>query len=255
MVLLAAFACSETTEDPVASAAPEKPHHLTVSKVWNVGDIAADFPGTYSIDDSQEGASATPYILVDPLTGNKDFCRDHFKPIDLHWDGGDGLMSYHLDPPLLFRGYRSGTYKSNRGLVFQKAIYETIQSSEATDRAGNVWRFKGRFNALCRGGALEIGPLAFRGQVVVSQDPVDKPVLVRRANGGGGCGSDEYQNDYDPYDYYPGSGDFGCSGSGGGGEGGGHGLSCRSEYVYLEVSYDHGATWIVIWEGYATVCE
>jgi hypothetical protein len=63
---------------------------------------------------------------------------------------------------------------------------------------------------------------------------------------------------YDPYDPgYVGRGDD-CSvreGSGGGGGGGGGSGACVQEYVYIEVSYDEGKTWHVIWEGYATVCE
>jgi hypothetical protein len=69
---------------------------------------------------------------------------------------------------------------------------------------------------------------------------------------------------YDPYnpDYGGGSGEDcsdGGGASGGGGTGGGGsgsgGSSCVREYVYIEVSYDEGKTWHVIWEGYADVCE
>jgi hypothetical protein len=63
---------------------------------------------------------------------------------------------------------------------------------------------------------------------------------------------------YEPYDPdYGGSDDCGGSGSGGGGDGGsgaGSGSGCRTEYVYVEVSHDGGATWVTYWEGYATVC-
>jgi hypothetical protein len=63
---------------------------------------------------------------------------------------------------------------------------------------------------------------------------------------------------YDPYnpDYGGSGGD--CSGEGGGSGDDGNGSGddvCVTEYVYVEVSYDEGKTWHVIWEGYANVCE
>jgi hypothetical protein len=44
-------------------------------------------------------------------------------------------------------------------------------------------------------------------------------------------------------------------GSGGGDLGGGGGLSCREEYIYIEVDYGDGSGWHTWWEGWATVCE
>lgn len=252
---LALAACSDAGLDPAKPIPPDgSPHRneIVYTSVWNMNDLEADFGGMYSIDTTEAGLNATPTVTYDPLTGSAEFCRDHFKPIDLWWNGGYGMMSFHMDPPLLFRGYRTGTFKSNRNLVFRKAIYETVQSSEAVDPAGNVWRFSGRFNALCRGGAFELGPIVFGGQVVVSQDPVDRPVLVQRGGGGGdgGCGL-QFQLIYDPYDGS--SGDCGGSSGGGDGGGGGGGGNCHVEYIYIEVNYGNG--WETWWEGYATVCE
>lgn len=46
------------------------------------------------------------------------------------------------------------------------------------------------------------------------------------------------------------------SGGGGGGTWSGPGGStCHKEYAIVEVSYDGGATWHTLWEGFATVCE
>lgn len=42
------------------------------------------------------------------------------------------------------------------------------------------------------------------------------------------------------------SGDSGAGGSGG--------SSCHQEYAYIEESYDDGVTWVVVWEGWVTVC-
>jgi hypothetical protein len=157
------------------------------------------FPGVYSLDTTRAGASAAPDPTYDVTTGDGTFCRDHFNAIDLWWDGGYGLMSFHIDPPLLFRTYRAGTYTSPRRLIFRKAIYETLESSEATDPAGNVWRFHGRFNALCRGGEFEIGPIVFGGQIVVAQNPIDIPVRVRTACADGPTGFIT-QASYEPYE-------------------------------------------------------
>lgn len=175
-----AAACSDATPGlvtpgvPAPAAAGSSPSHtLTLGDRWNIADVEADFPGQFSFDTTEAGANATYYIAPDDggelsyTGGEVTFCRDHFKPIDLWWDGGYGLMRFHLDPPLLFVGYRAGTYRTPRGLVFRKAVYETIQPSEAVDPERNVWRFQGRFNALCRGGEVEVGPVVFGGQLLV----------------------------------------------------------------------------------------
>jgi len=197
-------ACSEVTKDPVSLGA-SSPRRTTAatSDVWNIADVdAALGAGTYSLDTTQVGNEATMYFAPD-LSAEElpTFCRDHFNAIDLWWDGGDGIATFHLDPPLLFVGYRPGTVKSGV-LTLRRAIYETFQTSEATDPAGNVWRFTGRFNALCRGGEFAIGPIVFGGQIVRSQDPIDKPVLVRRGDtGSGGCGGEDLtQLTFSPYD-------------------------------------------------------
>jgi hypothetical protein len=68
--------------------------------------------------------------------------------------------------------------------------------------------------------------------------------------------SDPNSTNYDAYEsfdpYEPG-GD--CSDDAGGTGGtGGNSTGCPMEYVYVEISYDDGATWIVLWEGWAEVC-
>jgi hypothetical protein len=273
-------ACSDATPGLVSPdvATPT----ASLSDHWNITDVEADFPGLFSFDTTRAGSEAHYYVdPVDDTSGDSErtFCRDHFKPIDLWWDGGYGNMQFHLDPPLLFVGYRTGTYRSPRGLVFRKAVYETFQASEATDPAGNVWRFTGRFNALCRGGELEIGPVVFGGQLLVSQDPVNRPVLVRRGpgSGGDGCGGHggvdyptstapadtEYalsDDDYDPY--YP-----ACGGTGGTGTGGGDGgmtfpEMCSSlggklyyDYYCLELWNANTGNYETVWCGTAAICE
>jgi len=51
---------------------------------------------------------------------------------------------------------------------------------------------------------------------------------------------------YDPYA----SPESGCEDGGSDGTAAG----CHEEYVYVDMSYDDGATWTTVWEGYATVC-
>jgi hypothetical protein len=216
VVAQALTACSDTSPNPAAPSSPGGLRHdqTVYSSVWSMADVDADFGGRYSLDTTQAGEDATPSASYDPLTGTTEICRDHFNAIDLWWDGGHGLMSFHLDPPLLFHNYRQGTFKSTRGLLFRKAVHESVQSSEAEDPDGNVWRFRGRFNALCRAGALEIGPVVFGGQLVIAQDPVDRPVLIRRGSSGGGSGCGfQYQIVYDPY-AEPSPGDCSTDGSG-----------------------------------------
>lgn len=58
---------------------------------------------------------------------------------------------------------------------------------------------------------------------------------------------------YSPYSQF-GDGD-GCEDQSSSGGGGGNTTTCHDEYVYVEISYDDGATWVVIWEGYAQVCQ
>jgi len=60
----------------------------------------------------------------------------------------------------------------------------------------------------------------------------------------------------DPF-YVPDPAGPGCAGpnsTGGGGGGGGPPPNCTVEYVYLEINYNDGTGWHILWEGYATVC-
>jgi hypothetical protein len=99
--------------------------------VWDIADADALFgAGMYSLDTTQTGNSARLYIAPDVSASADEpptICRDHFEPIDLWWDGGYGIATFHLDPPLLFVGYRAGTFKSGV-LRFRRAIYETLQA-------------------------------------------------------------------------------------------------------------------------------
>jgi hypothetical protein len=184
--VLVVAALTAACTDPVShgrqdSTTPERPRNELLagySEVWQLPDAIADWSETVaSLDTTQEGRSAALYYSAEA----PQICRDHFNALDLWWNGGHGLMSFHMDPPILFVGYRAGTFQNSRGLFFRRAVYETIQESYATDPAGNRWRFKGRFNAVCRAGQYEIGPIAFRGQLVVAQNPIDKPILIRSA--------------------------------------------------------------------------
>lgn len=275
-------ACSDGSRDPTAPAVPDKPDFLTLTvdpanTVWDMEDVEAEYGGIYSLDDSPEGNALPLHVESDPFTQTI-VCRDHTKPIDLWWNAPNdkGVVTFHLDPPLRFRVY-TGFFTDRRNIAFRKAVYSVDQASEGQDNAGNVWRFQGRFNALCRMGQARMGLIQVDAQLVVSQGVIDTPVLVRRGSGGGGggCGN-EYQAVYDPYSP---TGNVGCGGTGGGGGGGdgwddggdsggggegsgggsgggdGDGTNCHVEHVVIEVSYDNGATWETWWEGDATVCE
>ncbi|HEX9937498.1 MAG TPA: hypothetical protein VGB15_10255 [Longimicrobium sp.] len=236
----------------------------------------ADWPAIVaSLDTTQEGQSAPLYYAEE----GPQICRDHFRPLDLWWDAGHGMMSFHMDPPILFVGYRVGTFKNSRGLIFRRAVYETFQESFATDPAGNQWRFRGRFNALCRAGQLDIGPIVVGGQVVIAENPIDRPILIRSACNGGGEPIFGWA-EYDPYD--PANQDEDCEGEdegGGGGSGiqygegdftngetvdwntgmGNGGVSAcgqaaRVEKVCVEIWNDVGQKWDIYACGYATTC-
>jgi hypothetical protein len=58
---------------------------------------------------------------------------------------------------------------------------------------------------------------------------------------------------YDPYNQFEGS--DGCESEGSSSGGGGNTATCWNEYIYVEISYDDGATWEIIWAGWAQVCE
>lgn len=236
LVAVLAVAC---TADPVSlgkqqeSTVPERPRNELLagySEVWQLSDAMADWAETVaSLDTTQEGRSAALYYSVE----SPQICRDHFKALDLWWDGGHGLMSFHMDPPVLFVGYRAGTFQNSRGLFFRRAVYETIQESYATDPAGNQWRFRGRFNAVCRAGQYEYGPVVFSAQLVVAQNPIDKPILIRSACNSGGEPIYGWA-EYDPYD--PAHQDEGCDGQDEGSGGGGSGIP------YQEGDYTNGET-------------
>jgi|GEM_PF-2493173 len=297
--LLAVFvvtACAEIARDPVSVASPdERPRTTTTTTTYvpTIADLDAAFgAGMYSLDTTSIGNSARLY--TEPVTHVDEerptFCRDHFDPIDLWWDGGYGIATFHLDPPLLFVGYRAGTLRTGV-LRLRRAIYESVQASEATDPAGNVWRFKGRFNALCAYGEFDIGPLVMGAQVLRSQDPIDRPILVRRADSGG-CGGSSgagwtggmelIENvAYDPYDpmasaYGDGgvSYDCGTTGSGtqyepgdytggetvdwGTGTGNGGTSVCGAtalvEYVCIDIYNPETGVWEEWGCGYVTTC-
>lgn len=215
-------ACTERAPNPVTATPRTGPRLETTSAAWTLSDLNAEFGGRFSWDTTQTGLSAAFQYDSDPSIGDdREFCRDHFNAIDLWWDGGYGIATIHLDPPLLFRGYRPGDFTDRRRLVFRRAIYETVQPGEGEDPAGNLWRFHGRFNALCRGGSREIGPIVFNSQLLVAQDPIDRPVLVRRGNSGG-CDREEFtQVTYSPYDDGSESGGDCVGGDGSSGDGSG----------------------------------
>jgi len=58
---------------------------------------------------------------------------------------------------------------------------------------------------------------------------------------------------YDPYSNFGDS--DGCESEGGSGGSGGGSATCWDEYIYVEIAYDDGATWEIIWEGWGQVCE
>lgn len=232
--LVLAVATVACTESPVESPEPDatSPKHARnvlaeYTEVWQLSDAMADWTAiVVSLDTTQGGQSSALYLDDGPQ-----ICRDHFNDLDLWWDGGHGLMSFHMDPPILFVGYRDGAFTNSRGLVFRRAIYETHTVSYATDPAGNEWRFSGRFNAICRAGQLDIGPIVIGGQIVRSQDPIDKPVLIRSA-----CANGPVYGwaEYDPYD--PAYQDDGCDGDDDGAGSDGSGIQ------YQEGDHTNGET-------------
>jgi hypothetical protein len=79
----------------------------------------------------------------------------------------------------------------------------------------------------------------------------------------GGCEGDGGQTDpiymmsYDPYVPEDQAGEvsvLACGGGGGGSSGGG-GVTCRWEWMEIEISYDGGQTWQSFWSGWGQMCE
>jgi hypothetical protein len=92
-------------------------------------------------------------------------------------------------------------------------------------------------------------PPEWGGGEYVTTDPVTGPVpedgtepltRLRREPAHEGAPPDTYMMD--------------CGSSGGGGSGAGS-MSCRWEYMIIEISYDGGKTWHVWWEGWGQTCE
>jgi hypothetical protein len=86
-----------------------------------------------------------------------------------------------------------------------------------------------------------------RGDVVVCRGGtalLDEPAGDYSGDGPGAT--------YDPYSQFERS--DGCESEGSSGGGGGNTATCWDEYIYVEESYDAGATWEIIWEGWAQVC-
>jgi hypothetical protein len=261
--MLALAACSDASRDPTASTVHDKPDLTTLlldPTVWDLAVVEAEYGSNYSLDSSPEGQALAPYIDSDQLVGyDAVVCRDHMRSAHLWWDSpnDNGLVGFHVNPPLRFHGY-TGSFTDRRGLRWRKAVYSTGEASEGQDNAGNVWRFRGRFNAQCRMGQKQMGPLLIDAQLVFPTSLIDQPVLVRRGTGGGGCGGDSmfvYEPAYDPYNPYGPEDDCDRNGDGGGGDpgGAGGGDNCHIEYIYIEVF--NGSSWVVWWEGNATVCE
>jgi len=244
-------ACTESVTPPPLSV-PTDPHRtLVITDQFDPQPMVDDFPYQYSIDSTSTSPPPGVQYDVSPLSdGSAIVCRDHFKPIDLWWSPpGQGLISFHLNPPLLLVSKGPGTYTDRKGQIFANAVYESLSTSYATDGSGQQWAFSGRFTAYCKNGNLEIGPIIIGGQMLIALSPVDQPWRV----GSSGEGTCNYsQIIYDPDQQEP------CPGGGGGGGGGGDdpsGSSCTSEFIVIEVSYDNGATWSTWWQGYANVCS
>ena len=125
LVAVATVACTESpVQSPPEAMSPDHPRNVLAgySEVWQLSDAMADWSAVVaSLDTSQAGQSAALYTDEGPQ-----ICRDHFGQLDLWWNGGHGLMSFHMDPPILFVGYRAGSFKNSRGLIFRRAVYETI---------------------------------------------------------------------------------------------------------------------------------
>jgi hypothetical protein len=94
--------------------------------------------------------------------------------------------------------------------------------------------------------------ISYRGQVTVNNDGCES----------GGGGDPIYMTSYDPYAPDENAVDASvqsyCGGDGGGGGGGGGtggGVSCRWEWMEIEISYNGGLTWETYWSGWGQTCE
>lgn len=255
-VLLLVPSCREMVTKPPLGPPAEANSTLVIADQFDVQPMADAFPYAYSID-STGSTSSTPHYDVSLLDGIAIVCRDHFKPIDLWWTGPNGLVMFHLEPPLLLNRKGPGTYKDKKGQIFANSVYESLKESVGQDALGHKWGFVGKFSAYCKNGDLEIGPIVFGGQMLVALSPIDPPYRIDETGDGPGCDTQFF---YDPDQPCPGD-DTG--GTGGGGDPGSEPtatpgdpeLSCTSDTIVLEISYDGGVTWSVWWEGEAQICS
>jgi len=142
---------------------------------------------------------------------------------------------YHPDS---YDGYTSGrgdyiTSRDGEARWYQPELYVRCT---ATDKyfMGHIISTTERYSVL-----------ANRGEIVVCRGTTG---LLDEPTGDYGGGPSAA---YDPYSRFGGSN--GCESQGSGG-GGGNTTTCWDEYIYVEISYDGGATWDTIWEGWAEVC-
>jgi hypothetical protein len=165
-----------------------------------------------------------------------------------------------------FKSVRTGRPKyyvgyANRGgdAAFARVYYSfhNVFSNDYTHKiSGNFWVYGWE----CRMGhwytmVIDLTNFSRMSYTEVDASPGGGPIMA--------CNDGEYDPyayaGYDPYDPYAPEEDFWCTpddGGGGGSEGdSGEGGSCRTEMVAIEISYDDGATWHLLWEGPATVCD
>ena len=240
-------ACSDPATSPSGSGRSTSPspeaRHLLTTGDFDMNLLIATYPDNYSVDSADANYGPLFFSGESGVGG----CRDHFSGISLWWNSPNGIVAFDLHPILLFVSYRGGTFAGAA-----KAIYETTAPDvDGTDQAGNIYRFGGRFNALCKNLDRYIGPIMIQAQVLTAQNPIDQPRLIYSPGGGaGGCLSYEdqeviYDPNSEPQDR--------CSGGGGGG-GSNQGLTCEQQWIIVEIDYGDGV-WHVYWEGYAKVCE
>ena len=168
------------------------------------------------------------YVYSEPTV-----CTTFFKPIEgvTHHAGGEFEVSWHIN----FPQFGPVDYYGR-----PNPVISTDRTKKWTEPTANVTCYIDWFRLL----PTPAWDTYFRWHIN------DYGGTVSSCNSSTQVAEDPDGGPYDPFSSSGESSD--CSGTGGSGPAG---STCHDEYVYVEISNDGGATWYVLWEGWATVCQ
>ncbi len=95
-IILVACSDSPRSDDTLTASARPRSEEAATELASTIADLEVQFGSRYSLDTTQAGLNAPVYPDPDETAERPTLCRDHFKPIDLWWDGGFGIATIHL---------------------------------------------------------------------------------------------------------------------------------------------------------------